>query len=160
AVVTADELIREDTTAESLARLPPAFADIGAAGGDALALSRHPGLDRIRHVHHAGNAPAMADGASLVLVASRDAAAALGLAPRARIGAVASASVEPVLMLTGNVEASQAALARAGVSARDIDIFEINESFAAIPLHYQRRMDVDSERLNVNGGAIALGHPL
>ena len=158
--VAIDELIRDGTTVESLARLPAAFADIGKGGADQLARSRYPELAEVRHLHHVGNAPAMADGASLLFIANRARADALGIRPRARIRSSASHSVEPVLMLTGNVACSQKAMERAGVSASDIDVFEVNESFAAIPLHYQRHLGLEPDRVNADGGAIALGHPI
>lgn len=154
-----DECPRE-VSAASLAALEPAFVEAGAGGSDALCLARHPEVAAIHHLHHVGVSPALADAASLLLIASGASLRDHGLTPRARIRAFADASVEPTLMLTGNVEASRRALARAKMTARDVDLFEVNESFAAIPLHYARHMQIDPERLNVHGGAIALGHPL
>ncbi|MCB1397504.1 MAG: acetyl-CoA C-acyltransferase [Rhodobacter sp.] len=158
--LTADETPRAGTTVDTLAALAPAFAEMGEQYGMDAAIMAHTGLARVDHVHHAGNSPAMADGASAVLVASAGAAQRAGLRPRARILAVAELAVDRVLALTGSVEAAQAALARAGLSAGDIDLYEVNESFAALALHFARHMDVGLDRLNVNGGAIALGHAM
>ncbi|MCB1359640.1 MAG: acetyl-CoA C-acyltransferase [Rhodobacter sp.] len=158
--LTADETPRAGTTAESLAALAPAFAEMGAAYGMDAAIMAHTGLAHVDHVHHAGNSPAMADGASAVLVATEAAARRAGLTPRARILAVAEQAVDRVLALTGSVDAANAALARAGLGVRDIDLFEVNESFAALALHFARHMGVEPDRLNVNGGAIALGHAM
>lgn len=159
-IVSQDELIRPDTTAEALSRLPPSFERIGADGADALVLNAYTTLSTIDHVHHVGNAPAMADGASLLLIANTSATNRLGMTRRARIRACASHCVDPVLMLTGNVACSKKALARAGLTANHIDVFEVNESFAAIPLHYVRHMAIDPATLNADGGAISLGHPI
>lgn len=157
---SADETPRAGTTAETLAALAPAFAEMGEKYGLDAAIMAHTGLARVDHVHHAGNSPAMADGASAVLVASEAAAAREGFTPRARILATAELSVDRVLALTGAVDASRAALARAGLTPADIDLFEVNESFAALALHYARHMGIGLDRLNVNGGAIALGHAM
>lgn len=158
--LAADETPRPGTTADKLATIAPAFAEMGAKWGIDAALCARLGLPAIEHVHHAGNSPAMADGAAAVLVASPAAAARAGLSARARILAVADVSVDRTLALTGAVDASRKALARAGLSAADIDLFEINESFAALMLHYARHMGIGADRLNVNGGAIALGHAM
>lgn len=158
--LAADETPRPGTSAETLAGLTPAFAEMGERYGLDAAIMAHAGLDHVDHVHHAGNSPAMADGASAVLVATEAAARREGLKPRARILAVAELSVDRVLALTGSVDAARAALARAGLTADDIDLFEVNESFAALALHFARHMAVPLERLNVNGGAIALGHAM
>ncbi|MCB9730573.1 MAG: acetyl-CoA C-acetyltransferase [Deltaproteobacteria bacterium] len=155
-----DELIRDTASLAELASMPALFTRIGTQGANDLALSRYPEAQKIRHLHHLGTSPSLADGASLVLVGNRAKAHALGLRARARIRAVANYSVEPVIMLTGNVEASQRALRLAGAETRDVDLFEVNESFASVMLHYIRALDVDEERFNVNGGAIAMGHPL
>lgn len=156
----ADETPRPGTSAEGLAALAPAFAEMGEKHGLDAAIMAHAGLARVDHVHHAGNSPAMADGASAVLLATEAAARREGLTPRARILAVAELSVDRVLALTGSVDAAQAALARAGLTAADIDLYEVNESFAALALHFARHMGVPLDRLNVNGGAIALGHAM
>lgn len=158
--LTADETPRAGTSAEALAALPPAFTEMGAKYGFDAALAGRLGLPEITHVHHAGNSPAMADGAAAVLLASAAAAARAGLRPRARILGMAELAVDRVLALTGAVDASRAALAQAGLRAADIDLFEVNESFAALMLHYARHMDIPTDRLNINGGAIALGHPM
>ena len=158
--LTADETPRAGTSAEALAALPPAFTEMGAKYGFDAALAGRLGLPEITHVHHAGNSPAMADGAAAVLLASAAAAARAGLRPRARILGMAELAVDRVLALPGAVDASRAALAQAGLRAADIDLFEVNESFAALMLHYARHMDIPTDRLNINGGAIALGHPM
>lgn len=155
-----DETPRPGTTAETLAALPPAFAEMGMKSGlDALMAARL-GLGGIDHVHHAGNSPAMADAAAAVLLGTEAAAGRAGLCPRARILGMAEVAVDRTLALTGAVDASRAALARAGLTVAEIDLFEVNESFAALMLHYARHMGVSRDRLNVNGGAIALGHPM
>ena len=155
-----DETPRPATTADTLAGMEPAFAALGAKHGiDALLCKRY-GLAAITHVQHAGNSPAMADGAAAVLLASHGAAQRLGLQPRARLLACVNASVDRTLALTGAVDATRKALTRAGLSVQDIDLFEVNESFAALMLHYMKHLGVPHDRLNVNGGAIALGHPM
>jgi acetyl-CoA C-acetyltransferase len=158
--LAADETPRPGTSVDSLSALPPAFAEMGEKYGLDTAIMRHTGLSRVDHVHHAGNSPAMADGASVVLVASATAAQRAGLRPRARIIGFADLAVDRVLALTGAVDASRAALAQAGLGVANIDLFEVNESFAALALHYARHMGVSLDRLNVNGGAIALGHAM
>ncbi|MEZ4268855.1 MAG: acetyl-CoA C-acetyltransferase [Myxococcota bacterium] len=159
-VLDRDELIRDGATLTDLSTMPALFTRIGQQGANDLALSRYPEAHKIKHVHHLGTSPSLADGASLVLVGNRAKAHALGLRARARIRSVANHCVEPVLMLTGNVEASLRALRLAGAEPKDVDLFEVNESFAAVMLHYLRALDLDEERFNVNGGAIAMGHPL
>jgi acetyl-CoA C-acetyltransferase len=155
-----DETPRAQTTLVSLAGLKPAFAAMADKYGiDRLMCERY-GLDRIDHVQHAGNSPAMADGASVVLLASPGAAARLGLKPRARILATATVSVDHTLALTGAVQATQKALTKAGLHIEDIDLFEVNESFASLMLHYMKHLNVPHSKLNVNGGAIALGHAM
>jgi acetyl-CoA C-acetyltransferase len=155
-----DETPRAQTTMESLAGLKPAFAAMAEKYGiDRLMCERY-GLDRIDHVQHAGNSPATADGASVVLLASPGAAARLGLRPRARILATATVSVDHTLALTGAVQATQKALSKAGLHIDDIDLFEVNESFASLMLHYMKHLNVPHSKLNVNGGAIALGHAM
>jgi acetyl-CoA C-acetyltransferase len=159
--VTADEHIRPDTTLEGLASLKPAFEALGAAGYDAVALARHPEVDHIEHVHTAGNSSGIVDGAALVLVGSLEKGQALGLKPRGRVVSSGLVGTEPTIMLTGPAPASRAALKAAGMTANDIDLFEVNEAFAAVVLRFVHDMKLDSlERVNVNGGAIALGHPL
>lgn len=155
-----DETPRESTTAVGLGQLPPAFARLGEKTGIDRLLCDKYGLRAIDHVQHAGNSPAMADGASAVLVASAGALRRHGLRPRARILASADVSADRTLALTGAVAASQRALARAGLSVGDVDLFEVNESFAALMLHYMLHLAVPLDKLNVNGGAIALGHAM
>lgn len=160
ALLSADETPRRTTTAASLAGLPAAFAEMGAKYGVDALLCKHYGLEKIEHVHHAGNSPAMADGASAVLLASEAALQRHQLRPRARILAMADVSIDRTLALTGAVDATRLAMSRAGLAVSDIDLFEVNESFAALMLHYQRELGVPHDRLNVNGGAIALGHAM
>ncbi|SEB59121.1 acetyl-CoA C-acetyltransferase [Paramicrobacterium humi] len=155
-----DEHRRPDATAEGLAALPPAFAKLGAAGFDAVALDRHREVPHIDHVHTAGNSSGIVDGAALTLVGSAEIGRELGLTPRARIVQTAVVGSEPTIMLTGPVPATRKALARAGLTVDDIDVFEVNEAFAAVVLKWMRDLDVPHEKVNVNGGAIALGHPL
>jgi acetyl-CoA C-acetyltransferase len=159
AVLTEDETIRPDVTAERLAAMPAAFAALGAAGADAI-VARRAGLAAIDHVHHAGSAPALADGASLVLLAGAGAARSAGLRPRARLVAGAEVGSDRTLALTGVVAATRRVLDRAGLGTGDVDLFEINESFAGVMVHVMRELGVERDRLNVNGGAIALGHAL
>lgn len=155
-----DETVRVDASAEVLAQLRPSFATMGAAGLDARALSRYPQLAAIEHRHHAGNSSAIVDGAALLLLGTREAGERLGLRPRARIRAMASIGSEPTIMLTGPAPAVHKALGRAGMKVADVDLWEINEAFAAVPLQTMRALGLDESRVNVNGGAIALGHPL
>ncbi len=155
-----DELIRADVSLATAAKLAPGFAQLGRDGGDALALAHYPQLSAIRHVHHRGSSPGMADGAALVLVGSRAIGAQLGLAPRARIRAYAHYCAEPVLMLTAAQTATTLALGRAGLGVNEIARFEFNEGFAATVLKFQRDNALDPALVNPNGGAIALGHAL
>jgi acetyl-CoA C-acetyltransferase len=155
-----DETPRPATTQESLAGLQPAFAEMGARYGfDAVAQKAY-GLPAVDHVHTAGNSPATADGASLVLVGSAAAVQRAGLQPRGRIVAVADAAIDRIIALTGAVDATKKVLAKAGLTPADIDLYEVNESFAALMLHYARHMNIGMDRLNVNGGAVALGHAM
>ena len=154
-----DEHLRPDTTLEGLATLAPSFVGMGEKY-DAIALQRYPEVSEIRHVHTAGNSSGIVDGAAAVLLASREYAEAHGLKPRARIRAAATVGSEPVIMLTAPTPASQKALAQAGMAPGDIDLWEINEAFAVVALQTIRNLGLDPERVNVNGGAIALGHPL
>ena len=160
-ILERDEHVRPGATLDALAGLQPSFAGIGEAGGfDAVALQRYHWVERIDHVHHAGNSSGIVDGAALVLVGSEAAGAAAGLTPRARIVSVGLAGSDPTIMLTGPVPASRKALAKAGLTVDDIDLFEVNEAFAAVPMRYMREMGVPHEKVNVNGGVIAVGHPL
>ena len=156
-----DEHVRADTTLEALAALKPAFVAMGDKDGyDAIALQRYPGVFSIDHVHTAGNSSGIVDGAAAVLIGNREAGARLGLRPRARIRAFASAGSDPTIQLTGPEPASRRALAKAGMSPGDIDLFELNEAFASVVLWFMQRFDIARDRINVNGGAIAMGHPL
>ena len=162
-----DEHARAETTMESLAKLDPAFIGMGAAAVgpngetmDELALKRYPDVSAIRHVHTAGNSSGIVDGAAAVLLASGDYCKAHGLKARARIRSTATAGAEPVIMLTAPTPASQKALKLAGMNVGDIDLWEINEAFATVPLKTIRDLGIDPSRVNVNGGAIALGHPI
>lgn len=160
-ILSVDEHPRPETTREVLARLTPSFATIGeAAGFDAVALQKFHWLEAIEHVHHAGNSSGIVDGAALVLIGSEQVGRDLGLTPRARIVGAAVTGADPTLMLTGPIPATHKALAAAGLTVDDIDLFEINEAFAAVVLKYVRDLGLDPDRVNVNGGAIALGHPL
>ncbi|MGD2130745.1 MAG: acetyl-CoA C-acyltransferase [Lysobacterales bacterium] len=155
-----DECIRPQATLESLGQLEPAFAKLGAMGADAIQLKAYPELQEIRHVHTAGNSPAMADAAAVVLVGSEAAGKKLGKAPRARIRDAANTSDDPMLVLSGAVAATKLLMDRNGLSTDDVDLFEIHEAFAATVVKCQRDLGIPDEKLNVNGGVIALGHPL
>ncbi|MGA8045712.1 MAG: acetyl-CoA C-acetyltransferase [Dermatophilaceae bacterium] len=160
-VLDRDEKVRPDTSLESLRGLKPSFAAIGDMGGfDHVALEKYHWVDEIRHVHHAGNSSGIVDGAALVVVGSDAVGAEMGLTPRARIVSAAVVGSEPTIMLTGPAPACRKALAVAGMSATDIDLVEINEAFAAVPLKLMSEMGWTEEQTNVNGGAIAMGHPL
>lgn len=159
-ILDRDEHIRPETTIEALAVLPPAFEALGASGFDEMAKMKYPIVERIEHLHTAGNSSGIVDGASAVLVGNEEMASVLGQKPRARILAAATVSVEPVIMLTGPAPAARKALRIAGMEVKDIDLWEMNEAFSAPVLKFQQELDLDIERLNVNGGAIAMGHPL
>jgi len=160
-LIERDETIRPETTVEALAALKPAFAELGQKFGyDAVALQRYPQLERIEHAHHAGNSSGIVDGASAVLLGGADAAAKHGLEPRARIRSFAAIGSEPTLMLDGPAAAARRALARAGMRPSDIDLWELNEAFATVVLTFMSALDIPHDRINVNGGAIAMGHPL
>ncbi|MBK7250868.1 MAG: acetyl-CoA C-acetyltransferase [Gammaproteobacteria bacterium] len=160
-VLTRDETVRPETTLESLASLKPAFTELGQKYGfDGVALQRYPQLEAIEHVHHAGNSSGIVDGAAAVLIGSRDAGRRCGLEPRARIRAVATVGSEPTVMLDAPSFAAQKALAKAGMKAGDIGLWEMNEAFSSAVLCLMQRLDIPHGRINVNGGAIAMGHPL
>ncbi len=160
-VLDRDEHMRPGTSADSLARLKPSFATIGeAAGFDAVALQKYHWVERIEHVHHAGNSSGIVDGAALVAIGTREVGERHGLTPRARIVSAAVSGSEPTIMLTGPAPASRKALAKAGLTIDDIDLVEINEAFAAVVLRYAKDMGLSLDKVNVNGGAIAMGHPL
>ena len=155
-----DEFIKPHTTLEGLAALKPAFEQLGAMGFDQVALTRYPQVERIHHVHHAGNSSGIVDGAAAILIGSEAAGKTHGFTPRARIVAAALSGADPTIMLTGPMPAARKALAKAGMTIDQIDLFEVNEAFAAVPMRFMKEMGVPHEKVNVNGGAIALGHPL
>ena len=160
-VLDHDETVRPDTSPEGLAGLKPSFADIGAqAGFDDVAREKYHWVEKIDHVHHAGNSSGIVDGASLVAIGTEEIGTQLGLTPRARIVATAVSGADPTIMLTGPAPAARKALAKAGLEVGDIDLFEINEAFAAVAMRFMRDLDISHEITNVNGGAIAMGHPL
>lgn len=160
-LLTQDEILRPQTTAEDLAALQPAFAKLGKQlGFDAIALHKYPQLAQINHVHHAGNSSGVVDGAAAVLVGSAQMADRLGQQPRGRILSTATIGCEPTLMLAGTADAANMALQKAGMTAADIQLWEVNEAFAAVVLAFMQQMDIDHSDINVNGGAIAMGHPL
>jgi acetyl-CoA C-acetyltransferase len=160
-VLEQDETIRPDTSPEGLAGLKASFAQIGAdAGFDDVALEKYHWVEKINHVHHAGNSSGIVDGAALTLVGNKEIGEQLGLKPRAKILATAVSGADPTIMLTGPAPAARKALAKAGLEVEDIDLFEINEAFAAVAMRFMRDMGISHDITNVNGGAIAMGHPL
>ncbi|UTI65453.1 acetyl-CoA C-acetyltransferase [Paraconexibacter antarcticus] len=160
-VLEKDEFIRKGTTVESLSKLKPSFAAMGEMGGfDAVALQKYHWIEKIDHVHHAGNSSGIVDGASLLILGNEKAGERAGMKPKARILATAVSGADPTIMLTGPAPASRKALEKAGLKASDMDLVEINEAFAAVALRLIKDLDIDPEITNVNGGAIAMGHPL
>ena len=160
-ILAEDEYIRPDSTLEALGKLSPAFAMMGEMGFDAVAQQQYPTVEKINHVHTAGNSSGIVDGSALVLIGSAEKGQALGLKPRAKIRAAALVGTEPTIMLTGPAPAARKALKQAGMSVNDIDLFEVNEAFASVVLKFMREMGLEgAENVNVNGGAIAMGHPL
>jgi len=160
-ILAKDEHMRPGTTMQSLAQLNPSFVRLGEMGGfDAVAVQAHPELETINHVHHAGNSSGIVDGAAAVLIGSKQAGKNAGLKPRMRIRAFANIGSEPAIMLTGPVDVTKKVLARAKMSLDDIDLVEVNEAFASVVLRYCQAFDLDAAKVNVNGGAIAMGHPL
>ncbi|MBK5206066.1 MAG: acetyl-CoA C-acetyltransferase [Polaromonas sp.] len=159
-ILEQDEFIKPHTTLEGLASLKPAFEQLGAMGFDSVALQRYPQVERIHHVHHAGNSSGIVDGAAALLIGSEAAGKTHGLKPRARIVAAALSGADPTIMLTGPMPAARKALAKAGMTIDQIDLFEVNEAFAAVVMRFMKEMKVPHEKVNVNGGAIAMGHPL
>jgi acetyl-CoA C-acetyltransferase len=160
-ILDRDEHMRPTTDMQSLGQLQPSFQMMGEMGGfDAVAIDAHPDVERINYVHHAGNSSGIVDGAGAVLLGSKAGGEAMGLKPRARIRAFANIGSEPALMLTGPVDVTEKLLKRAGMTIGDIDLFELNEAFAAVVLRYMQAFDIPHDKINVNGGAIALGHPL
>jgi len=160
-VLDKDEHMRPGTTTEDLAKLNPSFASVGEMGGfDAVALQKYHFVEKIEHVHHGGNSSGIVDGAAMLVVGSEEAGKASGLTPRARVVATATSGDDATIMLTGPTPAAKKALAKAGLTIDDLDLVEINEAFASVVLKFQKDLDVPDEKLNVNGGAIAMGHPL
>lgn len=160
-ILAKDEHMRPTTTMQSLAQLQPSFAAMAAmAGFDAVAIQSHPEVEKVNYVHHAGNSSGIVDGAGAVLLGSKEAGAKHGLKPRAKIRAFANIGSEPAMMLTGPVDVTEKLFERSGMKKSDIDLFELNEAFASVVLRYIQAFDIDNAKINVNGGAIALGHPL
>jgi acetyl-CoA C-acetyltransferase len=156
-----DEFVKPESTVEGMQKLKPSFAGMGADGGfDDVALEKYHWVERINHVHHAGNSSGIVDGAALVALGTEQVGIDLGLTPRARIIATAVSGADPTIMLTGPAPAARKALAKAGLEVKDIDLFEINEAFAAVAMRFMRDMGINDEITNVNGGSIAMGHPL
>jgi acetyl-CoA C-acetyltransferase len=156
-----DEHMRPDASMQSLASLNPAFAQLGEfAGFDSVAIQRYPQVEKLNHVHHAGNSSGIVDGAAAVLLGTKEAGDSMGLKPRARIKAFASIGSEPCIMLTGPALVTEKVLKRAGMTAADIDLFELNEAFASVVLRFMKVLGISHDKTNVNGGAIAMGHPL
>jgi acetyl-CoA C-acetyltransferase len=156
-----DEHMRPDSTVEGLGKLGPSFEAIGEMGGfDAVALQKYHWVEKINHVHHAGNSSGIVDGAALLLIGNEQVGAEFGLTPRARIVATAVTGSDPTIMLTGPTPATRKLLKTAGLTVDDIDLFELNEAFASVVLKFQKDLDIPDDKLNVNGGAIAMGHPL
>ncbi|WP_180185757.1 acetyl-CoA C-acetyltransferase [Acinetobacter sp. YH01008] len=159
-ILDKDEFIKPTTTAEGLGKLNPSFATMGQMGFDAIALQKYPEVGTVNHVHHAGNSSGIVDGAAVVLIASEQAVKEQGLKPRAKVLATALVGADPTIMLTGPAPAARKALAKAGLTIDDIDLFEVNEAFAAVVMRFINEMKIDPAKVNVNGGAIAMGHPL
>ena len=159
-ILDRDEHMRPETTMQTLGALKPAFAELGALGFDSVAIQRYPQVEALNHVHHAGNSSGIVDGAAAVLMGSKKKAQALGLKPRAKVKAFTSIGSEPAIMLTAPAEVTKKVLARAGMTVGDIDLFEINEAFASVVLRFMRELKLTPDKVNVNGGAIAMGHPL
>ncbi|MFM7784957.1 MAG: acetyl-CoA C-acyltransferase, partial [Gammaproteobacteria bacterium] len=159
-ILDRDETIRPDSSVQSLAKLPSSFQFMGDIGFDAVPRAKYPQVERIQHLHTAGNSSGIVDGAALVLVGSEAAGKRLGIRPRARVVATAVVGTDPTIMLLGPAPATRKALAVAGLALEDIDLFEVNDAFASVVMHFQRETQVPWEKINVNGGAIAMGHPL
>jgi acetyl-CoA C-acetyltransferase len=156
-----DETVRPETDMQALGALAPSFAMLGeSVGFNAVAIQKYPEVEKINHVHHAGNSSGIVDGAAAVLIGTKEMGAKLGMKPRARIVSMASVGAEPTIMLTGPEFAAQKALKRAGMTKKDIDLWELNEAFASVVLRFMQALDIDHKDINVNGGAIAMGHPL
>ncbi len=160
AILEQDETIRADTSVAGLSQLKPSFAKMGQMGFDTVAMRRYPQVAQINHVHHAGNSSGIVDGAALVLIGNEEIGKRLNLKPRARILSTALTGTDPTIMLTGPMPATRKALQKAGLSINDIDLFEVNEAFAAVVMRFMKELGVPEEKVNVNGGSIAMGHPL
>ena len=161
-ILKRDEYLRPETNMQTLGGLKPAFKDMGESmpGFDKIALMKYPHLERINHIHHAGNSSGIVDGAAGLLIGSRDFGEHIGIKPRARIRATAKIGTDPTIMLTGPVPVTEKILAESGMSVSDIDLFEVNEAFAAVVLRFMQAFNLTDDRINVNGGSIAMGHPL
>jgi acetyl-CoA C-acetyltransferase len=160
-ILDKDEHMRPSTTMQSLGQLQASFAAMGTMGGfDAVAIQSHPEIEAVNYVHHAGNSSGIVDGAGAVLLGNKEGGAKRGLKPRAKIRAFANIGSEPAMMLTGPVDVTKKVLERSGMKLSDIDLFELNEAFASVVLRYIQAFEIDNEKINVNGGAIAMGHPL
>src|SRR5262250_347480 len=160
-ILAKDEHMRPSTTMQSLAQLKPSFVQMAQMGGfDGVAIQSHPEVERVNYVHHAGNSSGIVDGAGAVLLGSKEAGSKYGMKPRAKIRAFANIGSEPAMMLTGPVDVTEKLFERSGMKKSDIDLFELNEAFASVVLRYIQAFDIDNAKINVNGGAIALGHPL
>jgi acetyl-CoA C-acetyltransferase len=160
-ILVKDEHMRPETNMQSLASLKPSFVQMGEFGGfDAVATQAHPDVEYVKHVHHPGNSSGIVDGAAAVLIGSKEAGKALGKKPRARIRQFASIGSDPALMLTGPIDVTERVLEKAKMKLSDIDLFELNEAFAAVVLRFMQHFGIDKDNINVNGGAIAMGHPL
>jgi acetyl-CoA C-acetyltransferase len=160
-ILDKDEHMRPATTMQTLAALQPSFAQMGdMAGFDSVAMQKHPEVEKVNHVHTPGNSSGIVDGAAAVLIGSEEAGKAAGLRPRARIKAFANIGSEPAIMLTGPIPVTEKVLKKAGMNKSDIDIWELNEAFASVVLRYMQALDIPHDKINVNGGAIAMGHPL
>jgi acetyl-CoA C-acetyltransferase len=156
-----DETVRPETSADGLGTLKPSFAIMGEKGGyDTVAIQRYPEVESIEHIHHAGNSSGIVDGAAVVMIGSKEIGQKLGIKPRAKIRSFGIVGTEPTIMLVGPAPASRKALQKAGMNIGDIDLFEVNEAFAIVPMHFMQDLGVSHDKVNVNGGAIALGHPL
>jgi acetyl-CoA C-acetyltransferase len=160
-ILAKDEHMRPSTTMQSLAQLQPSFTQMGEMYGfDAVAVQSHPEVEKVEHVHHAGNSSGIVDGAAAVLIGSKKAGRRAGLKARARVKAFANIGSEPSIMLTGPIDVTRKVLKKAGMTIDDIDLIELNEAFASVVLRYMQAFDLDHAKINVNGGAIAMGHPL
>jgi acetyl-CoA C-acetyltransferase len=159
-ILARDEHMRPETSMQSLASLNPAFTGPGEMGFDAVVIQRYPQVERVNHVHHAGNSSGIVDGAAGVLIGSKEAGEAAGLKPRARIRGMASIGSEPSIMLTGPALVTEKLLKRLGMQVEDIDLYELNEAFASVVMRFMKVLDIPHDKINVNGGAIAMGHPL